>query len=69
MAPALRMPQDDYQSGAELFRGELDAADLRRRNDVAGHANDEQIAQPLIEDDLHRHSRIGTHPRMAAKGA
>jgi hypothetical protein len=27
---------------------------------VAGHADDKQVSQSLIEDDLRRHTRIGT---------
>jgi hypothetical protein len=43
----------------KLLGGELDAADLRWRNDITGDANDEQIAEALIEHDLGRHSRVG----------
>ena len=39
--------------------GELDAADLRRRDDVAGDADHEQIAQALVEHDLGRDPRVG----------
>jgi hypothetical protein len=49
---------DEARAGAS--RRELDAADLRRRHDVAGHADDEQIAEPLIEHDLRRHAGVGT---------
>ena len=56
---ALRVPEHDDQPRAEPRGGELDAADLRRRDDVAGDADDEQIAEPLIEDDLGRHARVG----------
>src|SRR4029453_6193976 len=41
----------------EPRRGELDAADLGRRHDVAGHADHEQIAEALIEDQLRRDAR------------
>ena len=54
------MPQHDDQPGTELFGGKLDAADLRGGNDVAGHSDDEQVAEPLIENDLDRYSRIRT---------
>ena len=56
---ALRVAEDDDQPRAEARRGELDAPDLRRRDDVAGHADDEQVAQALVEHDLGRHARIG----------
>ena len=52
------MAQHHHQPGAEALDGKLDAADLRRRHDVAGHADDEQLAQPLIEDQLGRHAGI-----------
>ena len=56
---AARVPEDHDEARAEALGGELDAADLRRRDDVAGHADHEQIAQTLIEDDLGGHARIG----------
>ena len=59
-APQLRVPEHHHQAGAERFGRELDAADLRGRDDVAGHADDEQVAEALIEDDLGRHARIRT---------
>ena len=53
------MTEHDDKGGAESLGCELDAADLRRGDDVAGNAYDEQIAQTLIEDDLGRDPRIG----------
>src|SRR5690606_7905881 len=44
--------EDDHQAGAVLCRGKLYATDLRRRDDVAGDANHEEVAQPLVENDL-----------------
>lgn len=42
------------------YRGsKLDAADQRRCDDVAGHPDHKQIAQALVEDDLHRNARVG----------
>jgi hypothetical protein len=38
---ALRVSQYHHQSGAELFGGKLHAADEGRRDNVAGHSNDE----------------------------
>ena len=44
-----------------LYRSaELDAADLGRRHDVSSDADDKQVAEALVEDDLGRHARIGT---------
>src|SRR5581483_2896869 len=47
------------QLRTEFRRGELDAAHLRRRDDVAGDADDEEIAEALIEHELGRHARVG----------
>ena len=52
---ALRVPQDDDEARAEPLGGELDAAHLRGGDDVAGDADDEEIAQAAVEDDLGRH--------------
>src|SRR4051794_1750294 len=49
---------DHDETRPEPLRGELDAADLRRGDDVTRHADDEQIAQPLVEDDLSRRARV-----------
>ena len=56
---ASRVAEHHHESGAEPLGGELDAADLRRSSDVSRHADDEQIPQPLVEDDLCRRPRIG----------
>ena len=53
------MSEHHDEPRAEALGGELDAADLRRRDDVPGHADDEQVAQALVEDDLRRHPRVG----------
>jgi hypothetical protein len=45
---------------AKPLCGELDATDLRRSDDISGNADDEQVAQALVEDDLCRHPRVGT---------
>jgi len=44
--------EHDDETRAEPFGSELDAADLRRRHDVARNAYDEQIADPLVENDF-----------------
>src|SRR3954451_12852111 len=54
------MAQHNHESRAKAGRRELDAADLRRRDDVAGDANDEEIAEPLIEDEFSGNARVGT---------
>src|SRR5262245_42229429 len=53
------MSEDHDQPGAELRCGKLHAADLGRRNNVAGHANDEQLAKALVEHDLCGDPRVG----------
>jgi hypothetical protein len=54
------MTQDHDEAGVETLRGELDAAYLRRGNDISSHADDKQVTQALIEDDLGWHTRIRT---------
>jgi len=54
------MPQHHNQSGVELRRSELGAANLRLRNDVSCYPDDEKVAWPLVENDLNRNSRVGT---------
>src|ERR1700722_209982 len=56
---ALRVSQHNDQSRAELYGGELDAADQRWSDNVAAHANHEQVPQSLIEDDFNRDAGIG----------
>ena len=56
---ALRVAQHHDQAGAEAVGRELHAADLRGSHHVPGHADHEQVPQPLVEDDLGRHARIG----------
>ena len=57
--PAARVAEHDDEPGAELRRRELDAADLRRRDDVAGDTDDEQVAETLAEHELGRHPGVG----------
>ena len=55
---AVGVSHHDDQSGAEALGGELDAADLGGGHDVAGYANDEQILEALVEDDLGRRPAV-----------
>src|SRR5687768_7316176 len=57
---ALGMAQYNDQTRFESRRRELDAAHLRGSDDVTGDANYEQIAESLVEHDLHRHARVRT---------
>jgi hypothetical protein len=43
-----------------MLGGVLDAADLRRRDNVTGDANDKQLTEAEIENNLNRNPRIGT---------
>src|SRR6516225_4020460 len=52
------MAEYHHEAHAEGRSRELDAADLRWRDDVAGHADDEQVAESLVEDDLGGHARV-----------
>ena len=58
--PALRVSHDDRQPRFEALGRELDAAHLRRRDDIARDADDEQVAKTLAEDELGWNARIGT---------
>jgi hypothetical protein len=57
---ALSVAQHHHQVRPELLCSKFHAADQRGGNYVAGHANDEKVAEALIEDDLDRYPRIGT---------
>src|SRR5437588_129144 len=49
---ALRMAHDDDQSSIKSCRGELNAADLRWCDNVAGDSNDEEVAEALVKDQF-----------------
>ena len=54
--------QHHDQPGAQLRDRELDAPlheGARAADDVSRHADDEQLADSLIEDELGRHPRVG----------
>src|SRR6267142_695674 len=57
--PALRMPQDHREPGLEALGGELDAAHLGRRHDVARDANDEEVTEALPKDQLGGNAGVG----------
>ena len=50
--------QHDKKSRTELLRRILCAAHLRRRSDVSGNADHEQVSKTLIENMLDGHPRI-----------
>lgn len=56
---ALGVTQHDDEASAKAGGGKLDAADLGRCDDVAGHPDDKEVAQALVKHQFRRHSRIG----------
>jgi hypothetical protein len=56
----LGMSENHHQPGAEPFRCELNATDLRRSDDISGNSDHKQIAETLVKYDLGRHARVGT---------
>src|SRR5216117_3915488 len=57
---ATLMAEHDNQAGAQNLDAVLDASQAFIVENVARYSNDEQISEPLIEDDFGRHTRIGT---------
>jgi len=57
---ALRMAHHDDEPRPKARSGKLHATDLRRCDDVAGHADHEEIPEPLIE------YQFGGNPRVRA---
>jgi len=56
---AVRVAHNDNQLRSELFCREFDASDERRSDDVTGNADDEEIADALVEYDFRGYSRVG----------
>ena len=50
------MPKNHNQARVELHGGKFDAADERRRDDVAGDPYNKEIPQALIENDFDRYA-------------
>jgi hypothetical protein len=57
--PTGGVAEDDDEPGTETGCGELHTPNLGRRHNVASHSDNEQVAEPLIEDDLCWNSRVG----------
>ena len=55
---AARVAEHHDEARVEALRGKLHRAHLRRRHDVPGDADHEQVAQALVEHDLCRDARI-----------
>jgi hypothetical protein len=51
--------EHDDEARAEALGSVLHASHLRRRDDVPRDADDEQVAEPLVEHDLDGDARIG----------
>jgi hypothetical protein len=58
--PAPGVAQHHDERRPEALGGKLHAANLRGRDDIAGDADDKQVAEALVEDDLRRYPRVGT---------
>ena len=55
---AAGMAEHENHFHSQRQGGELDAADIFMRRQVAGDPIDEQVAESLIEDDFDGHARI-----------
>ncbi len=53
------MPQHHDKPRAEACGRKFYAADLRRRHDIPGYPDDEQVAKSLPEDELGGNAGIG----------
>src|SRR3954471_12564277 len=53
------MSDNQNQARVVSLGREFNASNLRSRDDVACHANNEQVAEPLIENQFGRNSRVG----------
>jgi hypothetical protein len=51
--------EDDNKTSVKPGSRELDAADLRGSDDVAGDTDNEEVAEALVEDELGWDPRIG----------
>ena len=58
-APQLRVAEHHEHFGAEHGDAVFEAGNDLGRGDVAGDAHDEELADVLVEDELHRHPRVG----------
>lgn len=56
---ALRVPQHDRQPRPEARGSKLYAPDLRRRHDIPGYSDYEQVSKPLPKHELRGNARIG----------
>ena len=63
---ALLVAENDDQRDVKMFDRVVDRAEDKRLGDVAGHADDEDFAEPLVKNDLGRNARIGAreHDRI-----
>ena len=57
---AVLVSHDDDQRHVQMFGRVLDTGGLIVARNVAGDADREDVAEPLVEDDLGRYARIGT---------
>ena len=64
---AVLVSHDDDQRHVQMFGRVLDAGGLVVARNVAGDADREDVAQPLVEDDLGRYARIGARQDRAMR--
>ena len=57
---ALFVAHYDDQLGAQILNGILDAAQFNRVKDIAGHANNEKVAEALVKNVLRRNTAVRT---------
>ena len=57
---ALRVSQNHDEPGTESRRGELNAVNLGRCNDITGNTDDEKVTEPLVENNFSRDPRVRT---------
>ena len=65
---ALRVSQNHDESGTESRRGELDAVNLGRCDDITGNTDDKRSPSPWSKI-ISVGTRESEQPRMIAKGA
>ena len=52
------MAQDHHQSHAKTLHGKLNTSDLGRTRHVSCYTNNEQILDPLVENQFNRYARV-----------
>jgi hypothetical protein len=61
---ALRVSEHDHRPCAEACARQLDAANPRGHDDVAGDTDDEEVTEALVEDQLRANAEFRRHRRL-----